>query len=255
MLHSFSIKSPHLTLGVFIHLIKNWSCLIDCIYHYCRLIASAGTVQQQPQSSVPALRRRHRNAAGAGRSLAALSLVCQRRPQTVRCCSRCLGSIWASPGALRLRSGTAVHTQNTTLGWWFPDPLGLGGGSCFQGKAGAGEPSPVSLPALSKVLGWVRAVALCPCSPSPTLCLTPRMVPSSCKPHGEGHVGCVGWASVPLQEQGPALVDRRERRWGTATAPAIGTATSACLTVLIPPAPSTMAVPACCPGGGWLLQQ
>lgn len=44
MLHLFSIKRPHLTLSMFIHLIKNWSYLIDCIYHYCCLIASASTV-------------------------------------------------------------------------------------------------------------------------------------------------------------------------------------------------------------------
>lgn len=47
-LHSFFIESPHLTLGVFVHLIKNGSCLIDFIYHCCRRQHSPGMVAVLP---------------------------------------------------------------------------------------------------------------------------------------------------------------------------------------------------------------
>lgn len=153
----------------------------------------------------------------------------------------------------------SAHTKYHSGAGGFQIPWGWGGESHFQGKAEAGEPSPVSLPPLhlrgAGCWGWSglrlsgREMPVLPI----TLCLMSHMIPCSREPHGKEHVSSLGWEPVPLQEQGGARVESREHRWGTATTPAIDGAISARHTIVLPPASSSVVAPSCCPVWGWPL--
>lgn len=84
-----------------------------------------------------------------------------------------------------------------------------------------------------------------------TLCLMPRTVPSSCKPHGKGHMGSLGWEPALLQEKGGAQADSKEHRWGTATTSAIDGEPKPCVARAQPPLPAPCTPGTehrCCPG-------
>lgn len=197
---------------MFVHLIKNGSCLIDFIYHCC--------CRQHSPVMVAVLHPWHRHMAGsqvslllcpnsAGIATSATSPQChhpQGAPPSQRS-TRLSRAGRASPAVPWFPSSSMVPTHNhcrlvvsKSSGW--------AGGGCFQGNTEAGDLSPcpchscMSTGAEAELGSWH-----CLCFPSP--CARCPQCPCC---GTEGHTSASGLE--PLQNTGTTGQQRSGHHWG-----------------------------------------